>query len=161
MSDAATLPVPPVQEPLQVPPLPEQRGTIIAEDLRHWLYDRTINDSPLDVDLTWSDQEIATATRYAVMMANSVQPYSITYSTNALTGDYFWLPAIAYHLFLGKLMVLTRSDISYDAGGMSADITRKRIEHYKWWIQLFKAEATDLIEQQKMAVSINGYFACY
>jgi hypothetical protein len=144
-------------------PVGSREMCLTHETVRQFIWDRTLNDNPLDLDLAFSDDEIGSARRMSVMMFNSVPPYVVTIQANELPTncEYPILMAIAYHLMLGKVMTLQRKDIDYSAGNMTVDTTKRRIEHHLKWAQLFKAEAEAKIKEFKVAANLESGYASF
>ena len=138
-------------------------GSLDTEDIRHFIWDRTVNDNPIELDLVFSDAEIGNAFRYAAFQYNSIPPYISTIrgpgdvTDNRLT--YPVMLAVIYHLFLAKASQLSRQDIDYSAGNMSVDFTKRRIEYLTKWAKAFKDESMQGMQAYKLMVNINSGFA--
>lgn len=130
------------------------------EMVRHFIWDRTIEDNPLELDLEFSDQEIGHARQFAAMMFNSIPPFVAQISANNVptNWEYPFLLATAYHLLLAKLMLLSRKDIDYSAGNMAVDITKRRIDFLSKWAPAFKTEATENIKLQKVTANLESAY---
>jgi hypothetical protein len=150
-------------DPITVPsPSPGAETSIVHADIRHFIWDRTIEDNPLELDLEFSDLEIGHARRFAAMMWNSIPPYVRTITAEQVpTSEYGFLLAIVSHLFLAKLMSLQRKQIDYNAGGMSVDLFGKRIEYLTKWSVALKQEATEIIKTQKLSENLESGYACF
>jgi hypothetical protein len=102
------------------------------QDVRDFMFDRTAMDNELDMDLSFTDEEIGKAMKRAARDANDVPPYSFTVSADNLPDDTnIYLYATAEHLYLSKMQQLMRGDADYTAGGVTGSITAKRIVHFK------------------------------
>lgn len=141
-------------------PSPGAETANTHEMVRHFIWDRTIEDNPLELDLEFSDLEIGHARNFAAMMFNSIPPFVVTVQANSVptNWEYPFLLATAYHLLLAKLMLLSRKDIDYSAGNMAVDITKRRIEFLSKWAPAFKVEATENIKLQKVAANLESAY---
>ena len=152
-------------DPVPVPVLPYQENRyemrITVEDIRHFIWDRTIADNPMEMDLEFSDEEIQFARKFASEMINAIPPYVfyITADTVPPHAQYGYKLAIIYHLMLAKLMQLQRKDIDYSAGNMTVDINKRRIEYLMKWVPYFKQEAEVVIKQQKVIANLESAYA--
>ena len=150
-------------DPIKVPPSPGSETSVVHDDIRHFIWDRTISDNPLELDLEFSDEEIGHARRFAAMMWNSIPPYVRQISANQVptNGDYGFLLAIVYHLFVAKLMSLQRKDLDYSAGNLTVDINKRRIDYLSKWVVALKQEATEVIKTQKLSENLESGYACF
>jgi len=104
-------------------------SVITSEDVRNFILDRQASDNMLDMDLSFSPEEIADAMKRAAREANSVPPYSILVHPDALPGDTnVFLYATAAQLYLTKIQNLVRNDVEYTAGGVSASASGPQIK---------------------------------
>jgi hypothetical protein len=155
-------------DPIKVPiktagSSPESETAVVNEDIRHFIWDRTIEDNPLELDLEFSDKEIGHARRFAVKMFNSIPPYveTITADKIPLRWEYGFMLGTVYHLFLAKLMSLQRKDLDYSAGNMTVDINKKRIDYLSKWVEAFKKEATENIKSLKVSYNLESGYAYF
>jgi hypothetical protein len=151
-------------EPIILPtPSPQVETRVVHEDIRHFIWDRTIADNPLDLDLEFSDEEIGWARRFAVKMFNAIPPHVVDITADQVPArwEYGFFLGTVYHLFLGKLMKLQRSDLDYSAGNMTVDLNKRRIEYLTKWAQAFKQEATENIKTLKLVTNLNQGFAAF
>ena len=141
-------------------PSPGAETANTFEMVRHFIWDRTIEDNPLELDLEFSDQEIGHARQYAAMMFNSIPPFVVTVQANSIptNWEYPFLLATVYHLLLAKLMALSRKDLDYSAGNMTVDLTKRRIEFLSKWAPAFKTEATTIIKEHKIAANLESAY---
>jgi len=143
--------------PLQCEP---SETRVVNDDIRHFIWDRTIADNPLEMDLEFDDTEIGYARKHAIEMFNALPPYVVSLKGNHVPADWQYplKLGIVYHLFLGKLISLQRKDLDYSAGNMTVDINKRRIEYLTKWVPFFKQEAETLIKQQKVIFNLES---CY
>lgn len=142
-------------------PLVNLKSKIDTEDVRMFMLDRTVADNTLDMDLTFSDEEIGVATRFAAMGYNETTPYVHTVSPDSLPYGMCFLNGIAYYLYLGLLQKLMRNDIDYSAGNVTVDLNKRRIEHLMKIMPMFKQEFEQKSTQQKAAININNGYRRY
>lgn len=149
-------------EPATVPETGTGR-TLLVEDIRHFIWDRTAEDNPLELDLSFSDPEIGHAWRHTALLYNSLKPRVNTLNGSVIpsTLEYPFMLGVVGHLFLAKARVLAERNIDYSAGNMSVSIDAKRLEYYMKqgaeWLKEAKAELT----AYKEGINILGGFACY
>lgn len=146
---------------LTVPtPNPGSETANTHEMVRHFIWDRTIMDNPLELDLEFSDQEIGHARNFAAMMFNSIPPFVVDVTPKSVPHrwEYPFLTATVFHLFLAKLMSLQRKDLDYSAGNMTVDINKRRIEYLTKWAQVFKEEAETKIKMIKVTANLESAY---
>lgn len=151
-------------EPILLPaPAPDSQTAVVHDDVRHFLWDRTLEDNPLELDLEFSDTEIGHARRFAAMMFNSIPPLvrNITAAQIPNGWEYGFMLGTVYHLLLAKLMVLQRKQIDYSAGNITIDLTKNRVDFLSKWVPLFKEEAMQNIKQLKLVANLESGYACY
>lgn len=135
--------------------------TAVTHDMiRHFIWDRTLEDNPLEMDLAFSDTEIGHARKFCAMMFNSIPPYTVQISADVIPPgwEYSFIIGTVYHLFLAKLMSLQRKDLDYTAGNMTVDINKRRIDYLTKWSQFFKVEAETKIKEQKVIANLNAAY---
>jgi Trm5-related predicted tRNA methylase len=134
---------------------------VAVADIRHFLWDRTLADNPMEMDLDFSDEEINYARKHASEMINAIPPYVYFIRADGVAPhlQYGYKLAIIYHLLLSKLMQLQRKDIDYSAGNMTVDINKRRIEYLLKWVPFFKQEAEMIVKQQKVIINLDDAYA--
>lgn len=131
------------------------RGYITETDVRNFILDRTIADNELQLDLTYSPEEIADAMMRAARDYNSVPPFVDTVRVGALPGDTnLFLYGTAYHLFLSRISKLTRNDIDYTAGNVGVNPVAKQIAHLKDLAREMRQEFLVLATNIKMSINV-------
>jgi len=143
-----------------IPPCP-QRSSINVSDVRDFLWDRTLDDNPIELDLKFSDAEIQAAMRFAAMRYNETSPLVETVSPLNLPYATLFLSGIAYHLYLQELQKLTSQDVQYTAGSMTVDIYGKRITHLKEFVKAFRDEFLAMTKERKISINIEAAYASY
>lgn len=147
--------------PITVPAPNALAETSVTNDMiRHFIWDRTIEDNPLEMDLAFSDTEIGYARKFCAMMFNSIPPFTVQIRADVIppNWEYPFMVGTIYHLFLGKLMSLQRKDLDYTAGNMTVDINKRRIDYLTKWSQFFKTEAEAKIKEQKVIANLNAAY---
>jgi Trm5-related predicted tRNA methylase len=142
------------------PVIPQQgkQGKIDAQDVRDFIFDRTLDDNPTELDLVFSDDEIQKAMRFAAMKYNETSPFVHEVSAAFLPFGSMFLNGIAYTLYLSKLQMETRQDIEYQAGSMTIDVYKRKVEHLQNFVKLFKTEFETMVKERKLAINISAAF---
>jgi hypothetical protein len=143
-------------------PLParDQRDhQITLQDVRDFIMDRTAADNPLEMDLEFSDDDMLRATRLAAMRFNEINPRSFDVDWRNLPYGNLFLCGIAYALYLSKMQYWMRQDIDYNAGNANIEITKRRIEHLKGLVDLFRTEFDEKAYEQKRVVNVENCYA--
>jgi len=150
-------------DPIKVPASAGSETSVVSNDIRHFIWDRTIEDNPLELDLEFSDEEIGNARRFCAMMCKDVPPYVIEINASSIPKgfEYAFMIGTVYHLFLAKLMSLQRKDLDYSAGGMTVDINKRRIDYLSKWVVAFKQEAMESIQKRKLSMNLESGYAHY
>ena len=131
------------------------------DSVRRFVLDRTVEDNAIDLEIFFTNKEINFARTLAVGHYNEIPPYVRKIAVGSTNKDnlpypYAFLNGIAYHLYLGKLQKLQKEDLDYNAGGMSVDLIKRRINHLSGNISNFKQEFITLITQHKVAHNYKG-----
>ncbi len=135
------------------------RGYITEADVRNFILDRSIEDNELQLDLTYSSEEIGDAMMRAGRDYNSTPPFVDSVSPGALPGDTnLFLYGTAYHLYLSRISKLSRNDIDYTAGNVGTNPVAKQIAHMKDLAKLMKDEFTLLAQQIKVSINVSNTF---
>lgn len=135
------------------------RGCITVEDVRNFVLDRSIEDNELQMDLTFSNDEISDAMMRAAREFNSLPPHVLQVSPSALPGDTnVFLYGTAAQLYLSRISKLSRNDIDYNAGNVTTNIVAKQIEHLKGLYSLCKKEFKDLATSIKVSYNVGNGF---
>jgi len=135
---------------------------ITNEDVRLYILDRSIEDNDLDLDLSFSDQEIASAMQRASRAWNSIPPFVSQVIWPHLPADTnVFLDATAEQLYLSLISKLQRNDIDYTAGGVGTNIVSKRIEHLKWQIKECRERWMAVARDIKVTRNINQAYRTF
>jgi len=133
---------------------------ITVDDIRHFIYDRSAKDNEIDMDLSWSDPEIAVAMRYCAMSYNSIQPYVERVDATTLPNEMIFIHGTIYHLYLSKWAQLTRSDLDYTAGNMTVDRVKRWIGHLENGMKLHQTEFETKAKERKISINLEGAYGC-
>jgi len=105
---------------------------ITVDDIRLYILDRSIEDNPLDKDLSFSDEEILAAMERAARAYNGFPPYVDAVTPDCLPKhDNTFFDAVVQQLYIGEIARISRNDIDYEAGGVSTNLETKRIAHLR------------------------------
>ena len=147
--------------PAPIVPPPQLRSKLCVQDVRDFIWDRTIDDNPLELDLRFTDVEVQNAMRFAAMRYNETSPFVDTVDERRLPYGMMFLTGTAYGLYLMELQKLTGQDVSYTAGSLTTDIYGKRIAHLKEFVKLFKEEFMAMVKERKTSINIEAAYASY
>ena len=135
---------------------------ITHKDVRYYLLDRTVEDNDLDLDLSFSPDEIEDAMKRAARAYNSVPPFVGSVTWNNLPDDTnLFLDAIAEQLYLSLLAKLTRNDIDYVGGDVQINLVAKRIAHLKELIKDHRARWRETARDIKVAANLSKAFVTF
>lgn len=131
---------------------------LVPEDLRAFMLDNMVENNLLDLDLTWSEEEIQNAMRRCAMMFNAVEPIGRSLNVNplALPSQYVFLVGTAYQLYLSTLQKYQRNDMEYQSGGVQASIFGNRIKHFTNMMQFMREEFTQLANSLKTSQNLSN-----
>lgn len=132
-----------------------------CETIRHFIYDRTAADKTIDMDLTWSDDEIARAMHYCALSFNALPPFAERVSATTLPNDIVFIHGTVYHLYLSLYSKLIHNNLDYVGGNMTVDRTKRLINHLEKAMALHKAEFETLGKLRKLNKNLSsayGYF---
>jgi hypothetical protein len=129
-----------------------------ADDVRHFIWDRSLDDNEVDMDLAFSDEEIANAMRHTSLSFNAIKPFSITMSGLGLPNTSWALHGVTYHLLLSRYHRESRNDISYNAGGVTTDRQKTLISHIKEQMQYHREEFYSQARDFKFNVNIENSY---
>ena len=132
---------------------------LTSEDIRFFIFDRTIADNDLLGDLNFSEAEIQNAMSRAAREYGSIPPYTSTVHPSCFPGDTnMFLDAVAAQLYLSELNKLMRNDIDYTSGNVTTNLVAKRIAHLKELYKQHQERFTSTAKQWKLTENINGGF---
>lgn len=144
------------------PAIPNRRrpmgDTLCIDDVRHFMFDRSANDNPLDLDLAFTDEDIQYAFRFTAMRYNAIQPQVIRVHPDHLPFAETMMSGVAYYLYNGKLLQLIRNDVDYSAGNMTIDINKRRIETLSKLAPMYKEQFEKQAKEEKVALNLNHGF---
>ncbi len=135
-------------------------GCLTTEDVRMFIFDRTIEDNDLLLDLNFSETEIQNAMIRAAREYASIPPYTSTVNPACLPTDTnMFLDATSAQLYLSEMSKLMRNDIDYNSGNVTTNIVAKRIGHLKELFKLHQERFMTAAKQWKLTENINqGFF---
>lgn len=132
---------------------------ITSDDVRHFIFDRNIQDNDLLLDLNFSEEEVRHAMVRAAREYNSVPPFVHMVDPAWLPADTnIFLDGIAMHLYIGELSKLMRNDIDYNTGNVTTNLVAKRIEHLKELIKMHSERFVTAAKNVKLTANIHAAF---
>lgn len=134
---------------------------ITAELVRHFIYDRSLEDNPIKMDLEWSDDEISKAMYFCALSYNAIPPYINSVVPTALPADILFYYGIVYHLYLSRIAQLTRRDLDYTAGNMTVDLVKRQLAHLEKWSAYYRGEFQTLTQAKKTLENLESCYRCY
>ena len=133
-----------------------------VEEVRHYVMDRTVEDNDLDLDLSFTDEEITQAMERAARSFNSLPPLVMRVVWNRMPLDTnIFLNATAEHLYRAALGKLRRNDIDYNAGGVASNLAAKRISHFERMIAEYNKLWIEEAKSIKIAYNLQQAFRVY
>jgi hypothetical protein len=136
------------------------RKYLTPDDIRHFTWDRAVEDNLVEFDLAFSDDEIKNAMEYMLMSFNDLPPIFITLALdiNKIPRKAFLIQGVVYHLYLSKLAMESRNDITYNSGGVQVDFNKTLIGHLQGLIKLHKEEFTTGTLNYKKGINMSNAF---
>lgn len=130
-------------------------SAITIEDVRNYIWDRSIEDNQLELDLAFSDAEIVDAMKRAAREYNSIPPLVGNADPACLDGTTnLFLDAIALHLYISRMSNMQRNDIDYTAGGVTVEMEKRQIDYMKEMIPFHRDRFLAAAEAQKNRINI-------
>ena len=138
-----------------------QLNQTLVDDIRHFIFDRDLSDNVVDMDLLFSEPEIRNAMRHAAMSYNARPPTSIQINVNSTLPQHIWVHfGTSYHLLLAELFRLSKNDITYKAGGVTANLVKTRITNFRAIMDSAKKDFHQIVDDHKRGINIDdGYGA--
>jgi hypothetical protein len=137
-------------------------GCLTSEDVRMFIFDRTIGDNDLLMDLNFSEVEIQNAMVRAAREYASIPPYTSTVNPGCLPSHTnMFLDATAAQLYISEMSKLMRNDIDYNSGNVTTNLVAKRIAHLKELYKLHTERFTEAAKSWKLTENINNGFFNY
>ena len=131
------------------------------EEVRLFIMDRAVEDNAIDLVANYfSDEEIVAAMRRTAQHYNELPPYvsSTSVVNNTLPYKIYLLNGVAYYLYLSKLQKLAKEDLKYQAGGLTVDLTGKRMAHFQTYLKAFREEFIQGAQQEKIATNYQSAY---
>lgn len=125
------------------------------EEMRMFLLDQKAEDNALDLDLSFSDEEILSAMKRAAREYNSIPPFVSSVDYRRLPNDTnVFLHATAEQIYIAELARAKRNDMDYTAGNVSANLEQKRITHFEGLVKFHREIWTDTATKIKVAANL-------
>lgn len=149
--------------------VPQDPNKLQPQDARQFALDKSAENNLLELDLTWSDEEIQSAMRYCAMWWNGTPPAvdSLRVKSLRLPQEYPFLVGTVYHMYLMKIQEYQRNDITYDIGGVQTNTFKDRIKHFQNMLNLLREEFRNSAQSLKTVWNLNnawgplGYYGIY
>lgn len=138
----------------------KNNSAFTVEDVRHFIYDRVASDSPVLMDLAFSNEEIQNAMRFCCISYNSILPYVENITPDRIPNNIAFIHGIIYHLYLAKWGQLIRQDLDYTAGNTSVEHVKRWIAHLEAGMKLHKAEFDKAAKDRKIAKNLESAYGC-
>jgi len=140
---------------LSVSRKPVKLTYLTVEEMRMFLLDNSAEDNSLDMDLSFSDDEIAYSMRRAAREYNSTPPFVGRVDPNSLPIDTnLFLHATAEQLYISELARSKRNDMDYTAGGVTVNIEAKRIKHFEGLVAYHREQWKDTATKIKVSANL-------
>ena len=136
-------------------------NTLTTEDIRHFIYDRSVDDNELEMDLFFSEDEIKRAMRFAAVSLNSIPPRTLMLRPERMPLHPATIHCTIYHLYLSKISSLSRNDIDYSAGDVTADVVKRQLANLKELLQYHKNLYVEAAESIKNEININHAYGIF
>jgi len=133
-------------------------NTVTEQDVRMFLLDRGMEDNPIDLDVSFTTEEITAARRNAIRHYNSIPPVGVAVGVDSIPDGHTYLLGITYYLYLSGYLNLSRNVSEYQAGGMSASVSKTRLQLYAENIKLLKQEFIDAAASFKNYINQDGFY---
>lgn len=128
--------------------------------VRSYILDRTASDNQLDLDLSFSDAEIAEAMTFAAREYNSLRPLVGSANPACLDGSTnMFLDAIVAGLYIGKMANMQRNDIDYTVGGVTVSIETRQITYMRESMPFHLNRFKEAAVARKRVLNANQGFA--
>lgn len=126
------------------------------------MFDRSIEDNDLLLDLNFSEEEIQDAMVRAAREFNSIPPFvSAVHPSYLPTDTNLFLDGCAAQLYISELSKLMRNDIDYTTGGVQTNLVAKRIGHLKELFKLHTERFVKAAKDVKLTTNIHAAFHHY
>jgi len=130
-----------------------------VDDVRNYIWDRNVEDNDLELDLTFSDEEIIEAMKRCAREYASIPPYVGSVSPGHLPNDTnMFLDGTVAQLYISRLNQLSRNDIDYAAGGVQTNLVKKQIEHMRQLAREHMQRFKEPAMQYKITLNLRNAF---
>lgn len=132
---------------------------ITSDDVRMYIFDRSIEDNDLLLDLNFSEEEIANAMVRAAREYASIPPYTSTVNPGCLPADTnMFLDAITAQLYMSEMNKLMRNDIDYTSGNVTTNLVAKRIKHLAELVKMYQERFKLAAKEWKISENVSAGF---
>lgn len=132
---------------------------VLVEDIRHMILDRLVEDNMIDLDLTFSDEEILNAYRHAANKYNSIHPrVGNPGGVYTFGSPHVRAMGVIYMLYLSAIQRMSRNVVSYESGGVTVNQDQQQLEYMKQNAAYYREEfETGSVMEKKAANMSQGY----
>jgi hypothetical protein len=124
-----------------------------------YIFDRTIEDNDLLLDLNFSEEEISNAMVRAAREYASIPPYTSRVCPSCLPNTTnMFLDAIVAQLYMSEMNKLMRNDIDYTSGNVTTNLVAKRIKHLADLAKLYTERFRTSAKEWKIAENVSAGF---
>jgi len=135
-------------------------GCITPDDVRMYIFDRTVEDNDLLLDLNFSEKDIQDAMVRAAREYASIPPYTSCVNPACLPSHTnMFLDATVAQLYISEMSKLMRNDIDYNSGNVTTNLVAKRIIHLKDMYKFHNERFKEAAKNWKLTENVNqGFF---
>jgi hypothetical protein len=142
--------------------IPDLNRPIDAEMIRQFMAAEGPELTTLGFDLEFSPEEIAGAMTSAARRYNGIPPFIGAADPNALPAQTnIFFDGIAYELYALQYRKLSKQDIDYSAGGVSANLVTKRLNYITRLMETHRNDFESAARDQKRIRNRNAFFRHY
>jgi hypothetical protein len=123
--------------------------------VRHFVWDRTIDDNTVEMDLAFSDEEIQQAADFMALDFNSIPPFVANISGRRPPMASWAIYGTCYHLMLERLQKIQRNEVTYNAGGVGAEYTSTQVKHMERMMDHHEKRFRAQVKDAKVNANIN------
>lgn len=133
---------------------------LTSDDVRMYIFDRSIEDNDLLLDLNFSEEEIANAMVRAAREYASIPPYTSTVCPSCLPSNTnMFLDATVAQLYMSEMNKLMRNDIDYTSGNVTTNLVAKRIKHLSELVKFYQDRFKLAAKEWKISENVSNGFA--
>jgi hypothetical protein len=134
--------------------------TITEDDVRNFMFDRTLEDNELTMDLSFSPEEIKQAMIRAAREYNSLAPVGVdVVDPSRLDGTTnIFLDGTVAQLYIAALNKLSRNEVDYTSGGVGTSLDKTQKNNYMKLIELHTNRFKEAAYERKININLQRGF---